>query len=176
MSEKIKERWVYVMKTSTKLIIAGTTIIGVVAGVFVTKHFINLDKENNSVQIIGGADGPTSVFLAGKIPGDGKQAEYTSITMEEAKEVFATPGNYIILDVRRADEYAEGHIPGAVNLANEDIGSAQPAELPDPDQVIFVYCRSGRRSKEASAKLAALGYTNICDIGGILDWDGEIEK
>ena len=164
------------MKTSTKLIIAGTTIIIGVAGVLVTKHFINFDKENQSVQIIGGADGPTSVFLAGKVPGDRKQAEYTSITMEEAKEVFATPGNYIILDVRRADEYAEGHIPGAINLANEDIGTGQPAELPDLDQMIFVYCRSGRRSKEASAKLAALGYTNICDIGGILDWDGEIEK
>ncbi|MBP3754840.1 MAG: rhodanese-like domain-containing protein [Lachnospiraceae bacterium] len=96
--------------------------------------------------------------------------------MEEAKEVFETSGNYIILDVRRADEFAEGHIPGAINVANEDIGAEQPAELPDLDQVIFVYCRSGRRSKEASAKLAALGYTNIYEFGGILDWDGEIEK
>ena len=96
--------------------------------------------------------------------------------MEEAKEVFATSGNYIILDVRRTDEFAEGHIPGAINVANEDIGAEQPAELPDLDQVIFVYCRSGRRSKEASAKLAALGYTNIYEFGGILDWDGEIEK
>ena len=96
--------------------------------------------------------------------------------MEEAKEVFATPGNYIILDVCRADEFAEGHIPGTINVANEDIGAEQPAELPDLDQVIFVYCRSGRRSKEASAKLATLGYTNIYEFGGILDWDGEIEK
>ena len=62
------------------------------------------------------------------------------------------------------------------NDLNEDIGAEQPAELPDLDQVIFVYCRSGRRSKEASAKLAALGYTNIYEFGGILDWDGEIEK
>ena len=61
-------------------------------------------------------------------------------------------------------------------MANEDIGAEQPAELPDLDQVIFVYSRSGRRSKEASAKLAALGYTNIYEFGGILDWDGEIEK
>ena len=76
----------------------------------------------------------------------------------------------------RADEFAEGHIPGAINVANEDIGAEQPAELLDLDQVIFVYCRSGRRSKEASAKLAALGYTNIYEFGGILDWDGEIEK
>ncbi len=164
------------MKTSTKLIIAGATVGAVVAGVLIAKHFIHVDKENHSVQIIGGADGPTSVFLAGKIPGDRKQAEYTSIPMEEAKEVFATPGNYIILDVRRADEYVEGHIPGAINVANEDIGAEQPSELPDLDQVIFVYCRSGRRSKEASSKLAALGYTNIYEFGGILDWDGEIEK
>ena len=82
---------------------------------------------------------------------------------------IVTPGKYIILDVRRADEFAEGHIPGANNVANEDIGAGQPAELPDPDQVIFVYCRSGRRSREASAKLVALGYTNIYEFGGILD-------
>ena len=80
------------------------------------------------------------------------------------------------MKVRRADEFAEGHIPGAINVANEDIGAEQLAELPDLDQVIFVYCRSGRRSKEASAKLAALGYTNIYESGGILDWNGEIEK
>ena len=164
------------MKTSTKLIIAGATVGAVVAGILIAKHFINVDKENHSVQIIGGADGPTSVFLAGKISGGRKQAEYTSFSMEEAKEVFAAPGNYIILDVRRADEFAEGHIPGAINVANEDIGAVQPSELPDLDQVVFVYCRSGRRSKEASAKLVALGYTNIYEFGGILDWDGELEK
>ncbi len=164
------------MKKSTKLIIAGATVGVVVAGVLIAKRYIHIDSENHSVQIIGGADGPTSVFLAGEIPGDGNLAEYTSISMEEAKEVFATPGDYIILDVRRADEFAEGHIPGAINVANEDIGDECPAELPDLDQVIYVYCRSGRRSKEASSKLAALGYTNIYEFGGILDWDGEIEK
>ncbi len=164
------------MKKSTKLIIAGATVGVVVAGVLIAKRYIHIDRENHSVQIIGGADGPTSVFLAGEIPGDGNRAEYTSISMEEAKEAFATPGDYIILDVRRADEFAEGHIPGAINVANEDIGDECPAELPDLDQVIYVYCRSGRRSKEASSKLAALGYTNIYEFGGILDWDGEIEK
>ncbi|MCR4740939.1 MAG: rhodanese-like domain-containing protein [Lachnospiraceae bacterium] len=96
--------------------------------------------------------------------------------MEEAKKIFATPGDYIILDVRRADEFAEGHIPGAINIANEDIGAEKPSELPDPDQAIYVYCKSGRRSKDASAKLAALGYTNVYSFGGILDWDGKIEK
>ena len=164
------------MKKSTKLIIAGAAVGAVVAGALIAKYFISVDKDNQSIQIIGGADGPTSVFLAGEIPGDEKQAEYTSISMEEAKEAFAAPGNYIILDVRRADEYAEGHIPGAINVANEDIGDEMPSELPDLDQVIYVYCRSGRRSKEASSKLAALGYTNIYEFGGILDWDGEIEK
>ncbi|MCR5733110.1 MAG: rhodanese-like domain-containing protein [Lachnospiraceae bacterium] len=108
--------------------------------------------------------------------GDSKQAEYTSISMEEAKKVFETPGDYIILDVRRADEYAKGHIPGAINVANEDIGAERPAELPDLNRVIFVYCRSGMRAKEASAKLAALGYTDIYEFGGIKNWDGEIEK
>ena len=164
------------MKKSTKLLIAGTAVGVVVAGVFIAKHFINVDPDNNAVQIIGGADGPTTVFLAGEIPADTTRAEYTSISMEEAKEIFTTPGDYTILDVRRADEYAEGHIPGAINVANEDIGEECPAQLPDLDRVIYVYCRSGRRSKEASAKLAALGYTNIYEIGGILDWDGEIEK
>ena len=164
------------MKNSTKFIIAGLAVSAVTVVFFAARHFINVNKENHSVQVIGGADGPTTVFFAGKIPDEGKQAEYTSISMEEAKEAFAKPGNYIILDVRRADEFAEGHIPGAINVANEDIGAIQPSELPDLSQIIFVYCRSGRRSKEASAKLAALGYTNIYEFGGILDWDGEIEK
>lgn len=164
------------MKTSTKLFIAGAAVSAVLAGFLVARHVIKINKENHSVQVIGGADGPTTVFFAGKIPDEGKQAEYTSISMEEAKEAFAKPGNYIILDVRRADEFAEGHIPGAINVANEEIGSEPPSELPDLNRIIFVYCRSGRRSKEASAKLAALGYTNIYEFGGILDWDGEIEK
>ncbi|MCR5788559.1 MAG: rhodanese-like domain-containing protein [Lachnospiraceae bacterium] len=96
--------------------------------------------------------------------------------MEEAKERFTAPEDRIILDVRRPDEFAEGHIPGAINIANEDIGSERPSALPDLDQAIYIYCRSGRRSKEASAKLAALGYTKIYEFGGILDWTGEIEK
>ena len=119
----------------------------------------------------------TSIFIAGKLPeGDKKVSEYTSITMKEAKEVFAENGDYSILDVRRADEFAAGHIPGAINIANEDIGAAEPEELPNKDQTIYVYCRSGSRSKQASAKLAALGYTNIVECGGILDWTGEVEK
>ena len=84
--------------------------------------------------------------------------------------------DYIIFDVRRPDEYATGHIPNAINVPNESIGTDEIPELPDKDQLIMVYCRSGRRSKEASEKLVKLGYTNIVEFGGILDWKGEIEK
>jgi len=103
-------------------------------------------------------------------------ASYKSITMDEAKEIFKTEGDYIILDVRRADEYASGHIPGAINYANEDISDSPIDVLPDMSQTIYVYCRSGRRSKEASSKLAAIGYTNIIEFGGIIDWTGDIEQ
>ena len=101
---------------------------------------------------------------------------YTSITMEEAKEIFKSSGNYIILDVRRADEFAAGHIPNAVNLANETLESTALQALPDKQQTIYVYCRSGKRSRQAAAKLAAMGYTHIIEFGGILDWTGKIEK
>ena len=100
---------------------------------------------------------------------------YRSITMDEAVTMMAQETGYIILDVRRPDEFAAGHIPNAINVPNETIGTAEISELPDKDQLIMVYCRSGRRSKEASEKLVKLGYTNIVEFGGILDWKGEIE-
>ena len=99
---------------------------------------------------------------------------YRQITMDEAVTMMAQETGYIILDVRRPDEFAAGHIPNAINVANETIGTAEIPELPDKDQLIMVYCRSGRRSKEASEKLVKLGYTNIVEFGGILDWKGEI--
>ena len=95
--------------------------------------------------------------------------------MDEAVSMMAEETGYVILDVRRADEFAAGHIPGAINVANESIGTAEILELPDKDQLIMVYCCSGRRSKEAAEKLVKLGYTNIVEFGGILDWKGEIE-
>ena len=98
---------------------------------------------------------------------------YRQITMDEAVDMMAQEIGYIILDVRRPDEFAEGHIPGAINVANETIGTDEIPELPDKNQLIMVYCRSGRRSKEASEKLAKQGYTNIVEFGGILDWKGE---
>lgn len=99
---------------------------------------------------------------------------YRQITMDEAVTMMAQETGYIILDVRRPDEFAAGHIPNAINVPNETIGTDEIAELPDKDQLIMVYCRSGRRSKEASEKLVKLGYTNIVECGGILDWKGEI--
>ena len=99
---------------------------------------------------------------------------YRQISMDEAVTMMAEETSYIILDVRRADEFAEGHIPGAINVANESIGTDDIPELPDKNQLIMVYCRSGRRSKEAAEKLVKLGYTNIVEFGGILDWKGEI--
>ena len=101
---------------------------------------------------------------------------YRQITMDEAVTMIVQETGYIILDVRRPDEFAAGHIPNTINVPNETIGTSEIAELPDKDQLIMVYCRSGRRSKEASAKLVKLGYTNIVEFGGILDWKGEIEN
>ena len=98
---------------------------------------------------------------------------YRQITVDEAVTMMAQETGYIILDVRRPDEFAAGHIPNAINVPNETIGTAEIPELPDKDQLIMVYCRSGRRSKEASEKLVKLGYTNIVEFGGILDWKGE---
>ena len=99
---------------------------------------------------------------------------YRSITMDEAVTMMAQETGYIILDVRRPDEFAAGHIPNAINVPNESISTDEIPELPDKDQLIMVYCRSGRRSKEASEKLVKLGYTNVVEFGGILDWKGEI--
>ena len=103
-----------------------------------------------------------------------KTNTHRQISMDEAVKMMAEETGYIILDVRRPDEFAAGHIPGAINVANETIGKNEIPELPDKNQLIMVYCRSGRRSKEASEKLVKLGYTNIVEFGGILDWKGEI--
>ena len=101
---------------------------------------------------------------------------YKQISQSEAKEMMAKDDGHIIVDVRREDEYNAGHIPGAIRVTNEEIGDTMPEELPDLNQIILVYCRSGRRSKEASEKLAKIGYTNVYEFGGIIDWDGEVVK
>ena len=101
------------------------------------------------------------------------EADYRQITMSEAFVLMDEAVDYIILDVRTPEEYKEKHISRAINLPNEIIGTEFPTELPDKEQLIFVYCRSGNRSKQAAQKLADLGYTNIVEIGGINDWPGE---
>jgi len=107
--------------------------------------------------------------------GFGKEkATYTQISQEEAQKIMAEESGYIIVDVRRQDEYDAIHIPDAVLIPNESIGKERPKELPDLDQIILVYCRSGNRSKQASQKLADMGYTNVYEFGGINDWTGEV--
>lgn len=101
---------------------------------------------------------------------------YKQISQDEAKAMMARDDGHIIVDVRRQDEYDAGHIPGAILIPNESIDKERPKELPDLDQIILVYCRSGRRSKEASEKLAKMGYTNIYEFGGIITWPGETTK
>ena len=96
--------------------------------------------------------------------------------MEKAVEMMESESGYIILDVRTVEEFNERHIPGAICVPNESIGTEPIEELPQKDQLILVYCRSGRRSKEAAEKLVKLGYTNIVEFGGIQDYEGEIEK
>ena len=98
---------------------------------------------------------------------------YRQISMSEAITMMEKEKDYIILDVRRLDEFAEKHIPGAINIPNEIIGTEDIKELPNKKQLILVYCRSGNRSKQASEKLVKLGYTNIVEFGGIIDWPGE---
>ena len=99
---------------------------------------------------------------------------YEQISMEDAKVIMDEEKGYIILDVRTPDEFAEKHIPNAINIPNETIGTEEIAELPDKEQKILVYCRSGNRSKQAAEKLVKLGYANVVEIGGINDWTGEI--
>ncbi len=103
-----------------------------------------------------------------------EKKEYTHISQDEAKEMMAEDDDHIIIDVRTQEEYDSGHISGAICIPNESIIDEQPEELPDLEQIILVYCRSGRRSKEASQKLADIGYTNVYEFGGILDWTGDI--
>ncbi len=107
------------------------------------------------------------------LDGDGMVRTYRSVTQEEAMRMMEEEKDYIILDVRRQDEFEQAHIPGAICVPNETIGTEPPAELPDLSQRVFVYCRSGRRSKEASQKLLEMGYTGVVEFGGILTWPGE---
>ena len=127
---------------------------------------------DSSIGIIGGADGPTSIIVSEK----GEKAMYEQITAEEAKKIMDSGEEHIILDTREQDEFDEGHIPGAILIPYNEIENKAEAMLPDKDKLILVYCRSGRRSKIAAESLSKLGYTNVKEFGGIIDWSYEIEK
>ena len=117
----------------------------------------------------------STLFLVGcAVPAE-QEISYRQITMDKAVAMMKEEEGYIILDVRTAAEFDEKHIPGAINIPNEAIGTDAIPELPDKDQLILVYCRSGNRSKQASEKLVKLGYTNVVEFGGIIDWPGETE-
>ena len=111
----------------------------------------------------------------GQATENGKEAVYVNITAEEAKVIMESEEGYIILDVREQDEFDAGHIPGAILIPYTQIDEKAKDMLPDKDQLILVYCRSGRRSKIAADSLVELGYTNIKEFGGIIDWPYEVE-
>lgn len=102
-----------------------------------------------------------------------EKSGYRQISTDEAINIMKEEKDYIILDVRTPEEFKSKHIPGAINIPNETIGTEEIPELPDKEQLIMIYCRSGNRSKQAAEKLAAQGYTNIVEFGGINDWTGE---
>ena len=105
-----------------------------------------------------------------------QEAAYMNITAEEAKQIMESREGYIILDARTQEEYDQSHIPGAIVISHEEIMEKAVDVLTDKDQLILVYCRSGRRSKIAAEALVELGYTNIKEFGGIIDWPYEVEK
>ena len=113
------------------------------------------------------------ILLTGCAAAPIQQNDYRQITMTEAIDMMETESNYIILDVRTPEEFKAKHIPNAINIPNETIGTNPIPELSDKEQLILVYCRSGNRSKQASEKLVDLGYTNIVEFGGINNWPGE---
>ena len=104
-----------------------------------------------------------------------KKAEYKKITSDEAKNIMLTE-KPIVVDVRSLEEYNEGHIPNAISVPLETIENEAETKLKNKDDLILVYCRSGRRSREATLRLIEKGYTNVIDFGGIQDWNGEVVK
>ena len=105
-----------------------------------------------------------------------QEAVYVNITAQQAKEIMDSQDGYVILDTRTQEEYDEGHIPGAILIPHDKITEKAEDTLTDKNQLILVYCRSGRRSKLAAEALVKLGYTNIKEFGGIIDWPYEVEK
>lgn len=181
MGENMNKKWL--------LLLVPILIIVVIIVVFLMERskveFYETD-EGKSVSIIGGADGPTSIFIAGKIGGDDDREEVMEneemsfsvevITASQAKEIMDNGNDYVILDVREADEFAEGHIDGAIQISYTELEAKAESILKDKGQLILVYCRSGRRSAIAGETLSKLGYTDVKDFGGIIDWPYEVVK
>ena len=130
-------------------------------------------QRNNKIRVAAAA---VAALLAALLAACGASSKpsYRQITADEAAQMMREETGFVLLDVRTQEEYASGHIPGAICIPNETIGSEEIPELPDKDQLILVYCRSGNRSKQASQKLAEQGYTNVVEFGGINGWTGEI--
>lgn len=146
--------------------------IGAFAGMYIFRHKTKKWYYTLTVPVILIIQIAVAVFL---LSGCGS-AGYKQISQDEALQMMQEQSDYLIVDVRRPDEFAEEHIAGAINVPNETIEDEMPEGLPDKEQILLVYCRSGRRSKEASQKLADMGYTNVYEFGGINNWEGEIEK
>ena len=125
-----------------------------------------------SIGVIGGADGPTEIIVEEK----GDESMFKQITAHDAKKIMDSKKDIIILDVREKDEFDEGHIPNAILIPYTQIEQKAESVIPDKNKQILVYCRSGRRSKIASEALVKLGYTNVNEFGGIIDWPYEITK
>ncbi len=106
----------------------------------------------------------------------GTSSTYEQITAEQAKSIMDTEKDYVIIDARTEEEFSEGHIKNAILIPEHEIAERAKKELLDKEQLILVYCRSGRRSKIASDELVKLGYNNVKEFGGIIDWPYEIVK
>ena len=117
----------------------------------------------------GSADGSVDSSVGGS-------ATYEQISGAQAKALMDRESGYIIIDARTQEEYDEGYISGAILIPEYEIADRAEKELPDKNQLILVYCRSGRRSKIAAEELVKLGYTNVKEFGGIIDWEYEIVK
>ena len=132
-------------------------------------------QRNNIIRVAAAAVAALMAALLAAC-GVSSKISYRQITADEAAQMMQEETDFVLLDVRTQEEYASGHIPGAICIPNETIGSEEIPELPDKDQLILVYCRSGNRSKQASQKLAEQGYTNVVEFGGINGWTGNLEK
>ena len=151
------------------LALVSTAVLVLIACAKIASDKVSEDSAGTATPTPATTDAPYSTLP----PNSPVNGSYLTIPQDRAKaemDAMTAEGKpFILLDVRRADEYAEEHIAGAILLPNEEIGTTRPELLPDLDVPIYVYCRSGRRSLEAAKKLAAMGYT-VLDFGGIIDW------